>query len=153
MGGNQTPIHCSCEQLINMDISFARVWSIQSEVFEMTYSGHQPNPQQVCKAKHDRILCLGIAAHFVGLHFRLVGEQAIENVYRLPDVIWRGNLSHLCLIRPLAFPLPHREKTLCRKVLLPVAAIGEIPHSVDNLAPLLYYPLITSPSGIEKVDR
>lgn len=41
----------------------------------------------------------------------------------------------------------YRERAMCRKVLLPVVAIGEIPYSVDNLASLWYHPRITSSNG------
>jgi hypothetical protein len=36
------------------------------------------------------------------------------------------------------------------KILPSVVAIGEIPHLVDNVAPLLYHPRITSSKGQER---
>src|SRR5438128_12471848 len=64
-------------------------------------------------------------------------------------VIWRTDLSHLSI----TLSLPHNERARGSKVLFPVAEIGEIPHSVDNVVSLWYHRLITSPSGREKVDR
>lgn len=37
----------------------------------------------MCKTKHDRILSLGVSAHLIGLHFRLIGEPEVQRLKTL----------------------------------------------------------------------
>src|SRR5258708_39432823 len=79
------------------------IGAIQGEIFPVSDSGHERDPKQVSQAKDRGTLCLGISMDGIWPDRRLLFRKQIEDVRSFPDLIWRDDLSHMCIIHSLLY--------------------------------------------------
>lgn len=85
MSLDQFPVDGIREERVDVGESSIFVRTIQLQIFPISDSGHQSNPQECRKTKDWCTLRLGIAMNRIGLNVGIILEQSIKQVNRFPD--------------------------------------------------------------------
>jgi hypothetical protein len=73
------------EQLVDVRVDEVLIRPEEDQVLEVADPGHQVKPEQGGQGEDRRRLALRIRVHGGGLDIGLVGQQALDQVDRLPD--------------------------------------------------------------------
>ena len=83
--GDQVPVDVAGEQRVDMLVADRLGRPVEGHVSKATHARHQLDAEQPAEAEYRRALALGVGMQSVGLDFRLVLQQPVQDMDGFPD--------------------------------------------------------------------
>ncbi len=83
MSLDQVPVEGPAAQPLDMVVSAAPVCFVQHQIFDIAHAWHQVDAQQVGQTKHRPTLRLCVTVNGIGLNFRVISDEPVQDVHRL----------------------------------------------------------------------